>query len=282
MKKLLAILLALTLAFSLFACAKDDADVSPSPSASEPEVSPSATEPAQNLEISGELTVFAAASMTETLTEIEALFKAYAPNVSINFNFESSGTLLKQLQEGAEADIFVSAGQKQMNDLGAENILAGSRFDLVENRVALVVPAGNPGSIKSFDDAVAAGSIALGDSSVPVGQYAQEIFESLGVWEQVSAKATLAGNVKEVTTQVKEGAVDCGIVYVTDANSEPGIEIVAFAPEGTLATPVLYPAAVLAQSQNGAAATAFLGFLTTDAAIAVFESVDFVVVASRG
>ncbi|MDR3277803.1 MAG: molybdate ABC transporter substrate-binding protein [Oscillospiraceae bacterium] len=251
MKKLLALTLALTLAFSAVSCAKKAKPVT--------------------------LNVFAAASMTETLNEIAALYKAAAPEVTLTYTFDSSGTLLTQLQEGADADVFISAAQKQINTLADEDgILADTRFNLVENQIALVVPEGNPASIRSFDDAVAAESIALGNADVPVGAYSEEIFTSLGVWDEVAAKATLGANVKEVTTWVSEGAVDCGVVYATDAFSA-GLEVVASAPEGTLKTPALYPAAVLKVSANADAARAFLDFLKTPEAAAVFERVGFAI-----
>ncbi|MDR2615590.1 MAG: molybdate ABC transporter substrate-binding protein [Oscillospiraceae bacterium] len=280
MKNLLATLLALALIFSLAACTggtapetspTDSSEVSPSPEAPPEEPSESPSEAP-----SVELIVFAAASMTETLTEIAELYKTAAPNVTLTFTFDSSGTLLTQIQEGAECDVFISAAQKQMNTLDEADALAeGSRFNLVENKVALVVPAGNPADIHSFEDAIAADSIALGNSDVPVGQYSEEIFTNMGAWnDEFLAKVTLGANVKEVTTWVSEGVVDCGVVYATDAFSA-GLEVVASAPEGTLTTPVVYPAAALTQSENISAASSFLDYLKTPEAAAVFERVGF-------
>ena len=274
MKKSIALLLALVLCVSVFAaCKKDEpapvATPTPSDDAVVVETEPPA--PAEPVEI----VVFAAASMKETMEQIAELYKVIAPHVTITYTFDSSGTLLTQIQEGAIADIFISAAQRQMNTLAdAGGVLTATRFNLVENKVALVVPSGNPANILSFEDAIAAASIALGNSDVPVGQYSEEIFTSLGVWAEVSAKATLGANVKEVTTWVGEGVVDCGIVYATDAFSA-GLTIVADAPEGTLETPVLYPAAVLEASANAAAAEAFLEFLKGAEATIVFASVGF-------
>ena len=283
MKKTLTLLLALLLCVSfLVSCASSPAPApsqeppvaTPTPAAT-PTPTPEATPTPEPAPEPVELIVFAAASMKETMDEIATLYKNVAPHVTITYTFDSSGTLLTQIQEGAIADIFISAAQKQMNTLAdADGLLADTRFDLVENKVALVVPSGNPANIHSFDDAIAAESIALGNSDVPVGQYSEEIFVSLEVWDSVSAKATLGANVKEVTTWVSEGVVDCGIVYATDAFSA-GLEIVADAPEGTLKTPVVYPASVLVDSANVDAAKAFLDYLKTPEATAVFEAVGF-------
>ncbi|MDR0861336.1 MAG: molybdate ABC transporter substrate-binding protein [Oscillospiraceae bacterium] len=223
-----------------------------------------------------ELIVFAAASMTETLNEIAKLYKDVAPTVKLVYTFDSSGTLLTQIQEGAECDVFISAAQKQMNTLAdADGVNTATRFNLVENTVALVVPKGNPAGIHSYQDAIdKAESIAIGNSDVPVGQYTEEIFKSLGVWDDILAKASLGTNVKEVTSWVSAGAVDCGIVYGTDAYSA-GLEVVAAPPAGSLKTPVVYPAAVLANAQQTAAAQAYLAYLKGAEATAVFESVGF-------
>ena len=246
-----------------------------SPSQTPESPSPSAPEVAEPVD----LIVFAAASMTETMEEIAELYKAVAPNVTLVYNFDSSGTLLTQIQEGADCDLFISAAQRQMNTLDeAGELLAGTRFDLVENKVALVVPAGNPANIHSFEDAANASLLALGNSDVPVGQYSEEIFTNMGVWnDEFLSRVTLGGNVKEVTTWVSEGSVDCGVVYATDAFSA-GLDIVASAPEGTLQTPVVYPAAAIAATQNADAAIAFLEYLKSPAASAVFESVGFAIV----
>ena len=193
-----------------------------------------------------ELTVFAAASMTETLNRIAEDYKTVEPNVSLTFNFASSGDLLSQIKEGADCDVFISAAPKQMNALdgslkddadknpdGLNELLDGTRIDLLENKVVLAVPEGNPKNIDSFDrlaDRLGAGEVflAIGNSDVPVGQYTRKIFAHYGLDEQSLADAgvlTYGSNVKEVTTQVSEGAVDCGIIYATDAYSA-GLESV--------------------------------------------------------
>ena len=243
-----------------------------------------------------EIIVFAAASMQETLTELGSKYMAANENVTITFNFDSSGTLKTQIQEGADCDIFISAGQKQMNQLditastevnteGLDFVLEGTRFDILENKVALAVPEGNPANINSYDDLIAGltdGSImlAMGNSDVPVGQYTQKILAYFELSEEELANAgciTYGSNVKEVTTQVSEATVDCGIIYQTDAYSA-GLTVVDTAT-AEMCGQVIYPAAVLNISKNQDAAKAFLEYLTTDEADAVFEAVGFTPVA---
>ena len=242
-----------------------------------------------------ELTVFAAASMTETLTEIAEIYKAVEPNVSLVFNFDSSGTLKEQIEQGAACDLFISAGQKQMNQLdstadpevntdGLDFVEQGTRINLLENKVVLVVPEDNPKNINSFDDMIAGlkdGSIllAMGNSDVPVGQYTQKILAYYELDEEELAKAgtiTYGTNVKEVTTQVSEGAVDCGIIYCTDAFSA-GLTVVDNATK-EMCGQVIYPAAVLNVSIHKEEAQAFLDYLKTDEPMAVFEKVGFAAV----
>lgn len=234
------------------------------------------------------LTVFAAASMTESLTQIQEQYKTVAPNVTLTFNFDSSGTLQTQIEEGADCDLFISAAQKQMNALDVTSdkntkkqdlIIPETRVNILENKVVLVVPEGNSAGVKAFEDVNAdkVSLIALGNADVPVGQYSQEIFTNMGVWDAIQKKITFGSNVKEVTTQVKEKAVDCGVVYATDAYSA-GLTAVAEAPAGMLKTPVVYPAAVTRSSKHAEAAKAFLDYLQTDACSAAFEKVGFTVV----
>ncbi len=239
-----------------------------------------------------ELIVFAAASMTETLNEIKDLYEEANPDITLTYNFDSSGTLKTQIEEGADCDLFISAGQKQMNEL---DILAGeeknpdqldfvkedTRIDLLENKVTLVVPEGNPKEIGNFDSLAKLlkdGEVlmAMGNSDVPVGQYTQKILAYYELDEEELANAgkiTYGTNVKEVTTQVVEASVDCGVVYCTDAFSA-GLEVVDSAtPE--MCGQVIYPAAVMKNSANAEAAQAFLDYLTEDEAMGVFEKVGF-------
>ena len=230
--------------------------------------------------------------MTETLTELGNAYMAEHPNVKLVFNFESSGTLKTQIQEGADCDIFISAGQKQMNQLditadasinteGLDFVLSETRFNILENKVALAVPEGNEANINSYDDlynGLKEGRImlAMGNGDVPVGQYTQKILAYYELGEEELAKAgsiTYGSNVKEVTTQVAEGTVDCGIIYQTDAYSA-GLTVVDVAT-AEMCGQVIYPAAVLNISNNVKEAQAFLDYLTEDAQDAVFEKVGF-------
>jgi len=239
-----------------------------------------------------ELIVFAAASMTETLNEISTLYAKAAPNVKLVFNFDSSGTLKTQIQQGADCDLFISAGQRQVDQLditapatvnteGLDFILASSRVNLLENRVTLVVPGGNPKNIKDLSgmaQALSRGQIllAMGNNDVPVGQYTQSILQYFRLDERALASAgriSYGSNVKEVTTQVTEASVDCGIIYCTDAYSA-GLQVVDYATTDMCGR-VIYPAAVLKTSKNREAAQAFLNYLSTPAAMAVFEKVGF-------
>ena len=283
MKRTLALLLALTMLFALAACGKQ------AEPAAEPTDEPEAAEET-------ELIVFAAASMTETLTELKAMYEALHPGVTITYNFDSSGTLKTQIQEGADCDLFISAAPKQMNQLdascdaeqnpeGLDFVLQGSRINLLENKVALVVPEGNPKGVESFDqlaELLKAGGIlfAMGNSDVPVGQYTQKIFDFYGLSEEELANAGVISygtNVKEVTTQVTESSADCGVVYATDAFSA-GLTVADTATKD-MCGQVIYPAAVLNVSKNPEAAQAFLDFLRTPEALAVFEAVGFTPIA---
>ncbi|MFT3951527.1 MAG: molybdate ABC transporter substrate-binding protein [Oscillospiraceae bacterium] len=224
------------------------------------------------------LNVFAAASMTESLTKIQSLYKTAAPDVTLQFNFDSSGTLQTQIEQGAQADLFISAAQKQMDALATgKYLLDGTRADILQNKVVLVVPTGSTAGIASFDDILTdkVKIIALGNSDVPVGQYAEKLFTKLGTWDQVKAKATLGTNVKEVLSAVASASADCGVVYATDAITEPDVTVAAQAPAD--ADSVIYPAAVLAQTANADAAKAFLAYLKTDAAKKIFTDNGFVI-----
>ena len=278
MKKLLSLLLALALVFSLVACgSKDDG-------ANDADTQDDAAEPV-------ELIVFAAASMTETLNEIAEMYKEVAPNVTLTFNFDSSGKLLTQISEGADCDLFISAAPTQMNAMdgsliddkdknpdGLDLIVTDSRIDLLENKVTLAVPEGNPKGIESFDQLaqlLKSGDVllAIGNSDVPVGQYTQKIFAYYGLDESAMTDClTYGNNVKEVTTQVSEAAADCGIIYATDAFSA-GLEVVDSAT-AEMCGQVIYPAAVL-KGEKEEAAQAFLDYLQTADAMEVFKSVGF-------
>ena len=294
MHKLTALLLALIMAGSLTACGGAASSTPASSAADSTATEPAAPEETAPAEtgLSGEIIVFAAASMTKTLTELKDTFEAANPGVTVTCNFDSSGTLKTQIEEGADCDLFISAGQKQMNQLdieadaavntdGLDFVDGATRIDLLENKVTLCVPEGNPKGIDSFDalaEALKAGDVllAMGNSDVPVGQYTQKILAYYELSEEELANAsciTYGTNVKEVTTQVSEGSVDCGVIYCTDAFSA-GLTIVDYAtPE--MCGQIIYPAAVLKTAQNPDAAKAFLDYLTGPEATAVFENVGF-------
>ena len=229
-----------------------------------------------------EVVVFAAASLEEALTEIGARYMAQRDHVSIVINFDSSGTLKTQIQEGADCGLFISAGQGQMDQLEAEGfLLDGSRSDLLENTVVLAVPEDNPAGLRSFEQlrsALEEGTVllAMGSGDVPVGQYTQKIFAYWGLEEDdlaASGCLTYGSNVKEVATQVAEGTVDCGIVYGTDAYSAGLTVVDAAGPE--MCGRAIYPAAILAGGRNLDGAGDFLDFLRTDQAAEVFSRVGF-------
>lgn len=264
MKKLSSLLTIIVLVLSLAACSGTAADVN-----------------AQTVE----LNVFAAASLTGTLNQITENYKAVAPKITVTLTFDSSGTLKTQIAEGADCDVFISAAQKQMNQLditsdkntdGLDFILAESRVNLLENKVVLAVPAGNPAGIYSFDDLAgnAVSLIALGNPDVPVGQYAEEILTGMGLWESLQSKITFGSDVKEVTAWLDEHVADCGIVYSTDALTA-GLDIAAYAAADMLATPVVYPAAVLKNSKHATAAREFLDYLQSEAGDSVFVAAGF-------
>ena len=256
MKKLLSFTLALAALLTLTACA-------PKPEETE-------------------LHIFAAASMTETMDQVIELYKDKVPDVAVIPTYDSSGTLLAQIQEGADCDIFLSAACKQMLTLEeAGSLLEGTRLNLLKNEVTLAVPEGNPKHVETFDqlaELLKSGSVllAVGNSDVPVGQYTQDIFDFYGLHEAslaASGVLTYGSNAKEVTTQIFEGTVDCGVIYATDAFSA-GLTVVDKAGE-KIPGDVVYPAAVLKNTAHPEEAKAFLDFLSTAEARAVFESAGF-------
>ena len=239
-----------------------------------------------------ELIVFAAASLTETLTAIGETYSAENPGVTFRFNFDSSGTLKTQIQEGADCDLFISAGQKQMDQLDImasadvnkdrlDFVDSDTRMDLLENKVVLCMPEGSDKGIDSFDalaEHLKAQDIlfCMGNSDVPVGQYTQKILACYDLDEEALAAAgviTYGSNVKEVTTQITEASVDAGVVYCTDAFSA-GLTPVDEATK-EMCGQVIYPAAVLKAAPNAEAAKEFLAYLQTDRAATVFEGVGF-------
>lgn len=291
-KQLSALVMAAALAFTATACGTSSSSAAASSTAASPEAAPASSAVEETPAEEVELIVFAAASMTETLEQIKSQYEAENPGVTLVFNFDSSGTLKTQIEEGADCDLFISAGQKQMNQLditadasvntdGLDFVDTDSRIDLLENKVTLCVPEGNPKGIESFDqlaEALRSGDVflAMGNSDVPVGQYTQKILAYYELDEAELANAgliTYGTNVKEVTTQVAEASVDCGVIYCTDAFSAELTVVDSATPE--MCGQIIYPAAVMKNSAHSDAAQAFLDYLTTEPAMSVFESVGF-------
>ena len=285
-KKLLAIGLLMAMIFAVTACGSGSQNTG---SSAQSDSSSTAAEE----QVSGELFVSAAASMTESLDKVIAKFEKQNPDCTVTPTYDSSGTLETQIIEGAACDVFISAAQKQMNELDGENeaclgdnyVLKGSRIDLLENTAVLVVSESMKDEIKSWDDFVEKLKSAqnsedmifcMGNSDVPVGAYTSKILTNLGISEDDLVSkgiVTYGTNVKEVTSQVQSGAADCGIIYSTDAYSA-GMTPVATA-DSSLAGEIIYPAAVMENGENQEAAKAFLDFLQTDEAMKEFTAVGF-------
>ena len=285
MKKIVSLILALSMGLALAACGGN-------PGAANSPVQNSET-PTQEEPV--DVVVFAAASMEATLTEIAEQYKEVAPNVNLIFTFDSSGTLKTQIEEGAVCDLFISAAQKQMNQLdaadttgtneGLDFVVSDTRINFVENKVVLAVPDDNPKDIQSFTDLATdkLSLLCLGNDDVPVGAYSLQILDTLGIdiaALESAGKVTYASNVSEVANQVKEGAVDCGIIYATDAFTYE-LNVVDQAT-ADMCDQVIYPAAVMkcgTDEASQAAAQAFLDYLHTDeSAISVLEGVGFTVI----
>ena len=233
-------------------------------------------------ELKGEVYAFIAASLNNAMGEIQKDFNETYPDVEILFNADSSGTLQTQIEEGARCDIFFSAATKQMDALVDEGLAQkDSVVDLLENKVVLIKPKDGETKVTGFENITDAANLALAGESVPVGQYSREIFENLGIMDEVNQMEINEGkNVTDVLASVSEESNEVGIVYATDAASvADSVDIIAEAPEGSLETPVLYPVGLVedkeASENDTAAAEAFLEYLQSDEAIAVFEKYGF-------
>ena len=224
-----------------------------------------------------EILVAAAASLKNAYEDkLIPMFEEANPGVK--GTYDSSGKLQTQIEEGLEADVFMSAAKKQMTALDEEGMIASDTItDLLENKIVLIVPTGNEKKLEKFEDIENADSIALGDpASVPAGQYAQEALTNLGIWDKIQDKVSFGTNVTEVLNQVAAASADAGIVYATDAASMADqVEVVAEAPEGSLAKKVIYPVAVVKGTAHEEVAKEFVAFLQTDKAITVFEEYGF-------
>ena len=228
-----------------------------------------------------ELHVAAAASLTDAMKELAKLYQTRNQNIKIIFNFGSSGALEQAIENGGQADLFFSAAQKQMNMLADSGELAdGTRRDLLRNEVVLIAPANSSIDIKTFDDLAREDirRVALGEpKGVPVGQYSEEILNSLKILDAVKSKAVYGSDVRQVLAWVETGEADCGIVYATDAAVSNKVKVIAVAPEGSH-KPVIYPAAVIKSSKNLDAAKKFLDFTASPEAKNIFEQYGFAVV----
>ena len=228
------------------------------------------------------LNVSAASSLTDAITEINALYTSQNPSSKISINFASSGTLQQQIENGAPCDVFLSAATTQMDVLQTRGLLLdGTRRNFVSNSVVLIVPIDSTLGLSAYQDLTDARvqKIAIGDpASVPAGKYARLVFESLGISSALQAKMVLAGNVRQVLAYVETGDVDAGVVYATDTAISDRVKIVATAPADINAG-IVYPAAVIKATQQPQAAREYLDFLMSDAAQTIFSRYGFTPVA---
>ncbi|MBQ5317420.1 MAG: molybdate ABC transporter substrate-binding protein [Oscillospiraceae bacterium] len=225
-----------------------------------------------------EITVLAAASLTDVCGELQEMYRQKAPDVDIVFSFGSSGALQTQIEEGAPADIFFSASTKQMDALKGEGMMNDDSIkELLENKIVLVVPADSGKDITSFDDVATdkVSMIGLGEpESVPAGQYAEQVFTYLGTLEEVKKKANYGTDVRTVLSWTETGNVDCGVVYTTDAYTTDKVKIAAEAPEGSCKK-VIYPVGMVKNAPNAEDAKTFEEFLCSEEAMEVFRRYGF-------
>nr|WP_092071244.1 molybdate ABC transporter substrate-binding protein [Dendrosporobacter quercicolus]NSL49422.1 molybdate ABC transporter substrate-binding protein [Dendrosporobacter quercicolus DSM 1736]SDM23716.1 molybdate transport system substrate-binding protein [Dendrosporobacter quercicolus] len=227
-----------------------------------------------------ELNIAAAASLKDAMGEIQKLYTAKKPEVTLVYNFASSGALQKQIEQGAPADLFISAAAKQMDELEGKNLIKKeTRNNLVENSLVIIVPKDSQLNLSKYEDLTqtAVKKVGIGETeTVPAGQYAQEVLKKLALWDTIKAKAVMAKDVRTVLTYVETGNVDAGIVYGTDAAVSEKVKVVATAPAGSH-QPIVYPVAVLTGAKQPQAADEFLAFLNGSEAKAVFEKYGFTV-----
>ena len=290
MKKILMMAMAAVMALSLTACSSGTENTTAAASSAETEAETTAaagTDTAAETEASEtaageqqEILVAAAASLQYVMEDaIAPAFEAANPDIKLSFTFDSSGKLQTQIEEGADADVFFSAATTQMNALLDQGLVdEASVVELLENRIALIVPKGSDLGITGFEDITKAERIAIGDpESVPVGQYSQEIFTNLGIWDEVEAKASFGTNVTEVLSWVAAGSADAGVVYLTDATTSDQfeqVEVIAYAPEGSVSK-VIYPVGIVSASTKKDAAQRFVDYLGTEEALGFFADYGF-------
>ena len=256
MKRILLTIICLLLLCSLSGCAKEARPAEPKPTA---------------------IKIAAAASLEKILTSrLIPMYQQTHPGVKIDGTYASSGQLQIQIEQGLKADIFISAATKQMNALTQKGFI-GSSKNLLKNELVLIVPKENSNpEIKTFRDFSAAKRPAIGDpKSVPAGQYAKEALTALNLWDKVEKKVSLGTNVVEVLNWVAEGSADAGLVYATDAASSQKVKVIAAAPDGSLAHPVIYPVGILKQSAERKEVRDFFDFLCSPEAQNVFREYGF-------
>ena len=226
------------------------------------------------------LTISAAASLKDAMAEIQTLYQEEVPDTTLTLNFGSSGSLAQQITQGAEVDVFMSASAKDMTSLKDAQFMNDDTVkNILGNEVVLVVPKDATTAITSFEQLVdpAITKLAIGEpSSVPVGQYAMDVFNFYQITDQIQSKIINGKDVKEVLTWVETGNVDAGVVYSTDAKVSTAVKRVATAPADSHKA-IVYPAGVVKASKNTEAAAAFVDFLSSDAAAAVFEKYGFTI-----
>lgn len=268
-KKLAAAVLGMGMLFSLVGCGGESKGTTTAATTA------SSTAPSTK---KVELTILAAASLTDVCNELKGIYEGSHAGVTLTCSYAGSGALQTQIEEGAPADVFISAAKKQMNALKEKSLMKEDTIgNLLENKVVLIVPADSKLELKSFEDlkSDSVKMVGIGEvESVPVGQYAKSIFTNLGFWDIVEKKANFGTDVRTVLNWVETGEVDCGVVYATDAYTTDKVRIVAEAPAGS-SDPVIYPAGVVAASKNAAAAEEFVTFLKSEEAMKVFEKYGF-------
>lgn len=224
------------------------------------------------------LTLSVAASLKDSMEETELAYKQDHNNIDFSNNLGSSGTLASQIEQGAPADMFLSAAEKPMDDLQAKGMIAdGTRRNLLRNTLVLVAPLGS--KLHDFQGLTnqSTRQIALGDpASVPAGQYGKQTLSSLHLWDQLNSKLVLGKDVRQVLTYVETGNADAGLIYATDARISSKIRVVSIAPESTH-DPIVYPAAVVKGSRNEPAARTFIEYLASPAARAIFRKHGFTI-----
>lgn len=225
-----------------------------------------------------ELIVSAAASMKDAMLEIQDLYQQENTNITVTMNFGSSGSLQQQIEQGAPADVFVSASIGKMDNLRDKSLIQEDTYtELLENKIVLIVPKGNEAEVAGFDDINTdkIEKLAIGEpDSVPAGKYAKETLTNLGLWDELGDKVLEGKDVRSVLSWVETENADAGIVYATDAQISDQVEVVATAPDDSH-SPVIYPAAVVKDTKQAEAAKAFVDYLKSDKGKEVFESFGF-------